>query len=308
MTHHSASRPQHSTEKNSYIGRFAPSPTGPLHIGSLLAAVASYLDARHHNGQWLLRIEDLDPPREVPGAADQIIRTLEHYGFEWDGEIIYQSQRLDAYHDALNTLKAAGYAYACDCSRQQIQLRGAQHYDDHCRSRQAEVAKEHAIRVVTDDQTIAFTDRIQGPITSRLHQDSGDFVIRRKDGLFAYQLAVVVDDAFQGITHTVRGSDLLDSTPKQLYLQQLLGFPTLSYGHIPVIVNAEGQKLSKQTYAPALPNSQPNRLLITALSYLGISVAADQQRAPPAAILAWAAQQWSISQIQSSLTVGTEPQ
>jgi glutamyl-Q tRNA(Asp) synthetase len=215
------------------IGRFAPSPTGPLHFGSLLAALASYCDVKSQGGLWRLRMEDLDKPREMAGAAQHILRTLEDFGFEWDGEVIYQSQRSDLYQDALNQLKAKSLVYNCDCSRKEI-ADSAQHgidglvYPGTCRHK-AVVKVPHAGRVIVDDQPIAFTDAIQGNIQQTLAHDIGDFVLKRADGLFAYQLAVVVDDVEQGVTDIVRGADLLDSTPRQIYLQQRLG---LSLIHI----------------------------------------------------------------------------
>lgn len=287
----------------SYTGRFAPSPTGPLHFGSLLAALASYLDARIHQGQWLVRMEDLDPPREVAGAADDILRTLERYGLLWDGPVLYQSQRTEVYEAAISQLRQQQLAYACDCSRLQIQQRGAQHYDDFCRSRQQQVGSSHAIRVITDDRSIEFTDRLQGSFRSQLHRQSGDFVIKRKDGFYAYQLAVVIDDADQGVSHIVRGSDLLDSTPRQLYLQQLLKLPQPVYGHIPVIINAAGQKLSKQTFAAALDPQTPGLYLCRALALLGMQTPADFIQESPATILQWAQQHWSLSKVPHTLTV-----
>ena len=214
-----------------YCGRFAPSPTGPLHFGSLVAAVGSYLDARSHDGQWLVRIEELDPPREMPGAADLILKTLAAYGFEWDGEVVYQSNRHDAYESALESLTRQGLLFPCSCSRREIAdstLGGGEHlvYPGTCRDGLVEGKVARAWRVRVTDADIAFDDNVQGPVSQCLQRDAGDFVLKRADGLYAYQLAVVVDDAWQGITHIVRGADLLDSTARQIYLQRCLGLAT----------------------------------------------------------------------------------
>lgn len=262
-----------------YRGRFAPSPTGPLHLGSLLAALASWLDARAQGGEWLVRIEDLDPPRVVPGAADAILHTLEACGLWWDGPVLYQSVRVDAYRAALASLAARGELYSCRCSRREIAdsgLRGIEGpvYPGTCRDRAAEPAREQALRVRTDDAEIRFTDRIQGEVAHRLASDIGDFVVRRADGMAAYQLAVVVDDAEQGITDVVRGADLLASTTRQIHLQGLLGLPVPRHAHLPVLVNAQGEKLSKQTGATALDATVPLTPLRQALALLGQPVPA----------------------------------
>jgi len=236
----------------SYTGRFAPSPTGPLHFGSLVAAMASYLDARSHHGQWLLRIEDLDPPREVSGAADSIIHNLALLGFEWDGPIVYQSQRLKLYAQAIDDLLLQQLAYACDCSRktlaeQQHKDNGQLRYPGTCRHRKLPLTEGHAVRAMVENRLIHFSDRLHGSITENLQTQVGDFVIKRKDGFFAYQLAVVVDDADQGITHVVRGDDLLESTPRQLHLQQLLSLQTPVYAHTPLVFDETGNKFSKSS-------------------------------------------------------------
>ncbi|MCW8885838.1 MAG: tRNA glutamyl-Q(34) synthetase GluQRS [Motiliproteus sp.] len=285
-----------------YIGRFAPSPTGPLHFGSLLAALASYFDARHHNGRWLVRMEDLDPPREIEGAADDILRTLEAYGLHWDGSVRYQSERHDHYQALIKQLSEQQLAYRCQCSRQQIAERGPV-YDGFCRDRQNCIDRPHAIRVKTDDQPIRFNDRIQGTQQQQLQQHCGDFVIRRKDKLFAYQLAVVCDDAEQQITHIVRGSDLLDSTPRQLYLQQLLGYPQPCYAHIPVMVNEQGQKLSKQTYATALDKGQPHIATFKAMQVLGLQPPASLAQESSTQLLQWGIEHWNIQALPKQLTV-----
>jgi glutamyl-Q tRNA(Asp) synthetase len=235
----------------SYRGRFAPSPTGSLHFGSLVAALGSYLDARRHRGQWLIRIEDLDPPREVPGAADDILHTLEAYGFQWDGKVQYQSQRLTHYQEAMEELLSAEKAFPCTCTRSDIATSsrmgsGGWVYPGTCRNGVGTGSPPRSIRIRTHADPISFRDRIQGRYSQSLQQDIGDYVIRRADGLFAYQLAVVVDDAWQGVSHVVRGLDLLTSTPRQIHLQGLLDIPTPVYAHLPLVVDAAGRKLSKQ--------------------------------------------------------------
>lgn len=255
-------------------GRFAPSPTGPLHFGSLIAAVGSYLQAKAVGGEWLLRIEDLDPPREVAGAADDILRTLEAYGFEWDGEIVYQSRRGEAYEAAFEQLQKANLIYPCACTRKEISdssLMGVEGpvYPGTCRTGLTNGRQARGWRVRTDNVAIEFDDRVQGLQSSRLQQDVGDFVLRRADGLYAYQLACVVDDADQGITEVVRGADLLASTARQIHLQKLLRLPTPVYVHLPAAINARGEKLSKQTFAQALPRQTPVPELCKALTFLG---------------------------------------
>lgn len=292
----------HTDSPPTYIGRFAPSPTGPLHFGSLLAAVASYLDARAHQGSWLVRVEDIDPPREVPGATAQILRILEHYGLEWDGEVRYQSQRLAHYQEVIDELLERERAYYCSCSRQEIAQRGAI-YDGYCRGSLSAAGEPAAIRLQVPPIDVRFQDRIQGMQEQHLSLEVGDFVIRRKDLLYAYQLAVVVDDAEQGVTHVVRGSDLLDSTPRQIYLQQRLDYPQPHYAHIPVLTNEAGQKLSKQTFAKALPEEQPGQQLHKALKTLGQQPPLELIQAPPAEILNWAQQHWSLERIPRCLNL-----
>lgn len=291
--------------KADYIGRFAPSPSGPLHFGSLVAALASYLDARSSHGQWLLRMEDLDPAREPPETAAQILSTLEAFGLHWDGPVLYQSQRLGAYADALADLQGRGLIYCCDCSRLQIQAMGGV-YNSRCRLCQLQPLAG-ALRVEVPDETFDFVDTIQGPQQQNLLRECGDFVLRRKDGLFAYQLAVVVDDAFQNITHVVRGSDLLDSTPRQLYLQRLLGFPSPRYAHIPVAVNDSGQKLSKQHFATPLDLQRPIAQMLAALQFLGQLSAHDPDphlaTASPAELLVWGVSHWDIQAVPKLATI-----
>ncbi|WP_020558895.1 tRNA glutamyl-Q(34) synthetase GluQRS [Thiofilum flexile] len=286
------------------VGRFAPSPTGLLHFGSLVTAVASYLSARSRNGRWLVRIEDLDPPRMQAGAIESILQTLSYYGFEWDGEIILQSNlvRQAAYGEALAQL--APYTYPCYCSRKQLQHSAKQGrfgaiYPDTCRSAIPALASHQsaAIRIKTPDHIIGFHDAIHGDYSQSLHAEIGDFVLKRADGLWAYQLAVVVDDAYQGITEVVRGADLLDNTPRQIYLQQLLGYPTPQYTHIPLVLNVQGEKLSKQTYAPALLLDEHSRRqnLYQALQFLKQNPPTDLATAPLQTIWDWGIKQWNLA-------------
>ncbi len=265
---------------STYVGRFAPSPTGPLHAGSLVAAMASYLDAKAHQGQWLVRIEDIDEDRTVTGAAEDILHTLRTLGMHWDGDIVYQSRRKDSYEAAFRQLK--GHVYPCGCTRREIAdsrlgiaSDGAAVYPGTCRSGLAagKVARAMRLRVpepAAANECIAFDDRWLGTVTQHLASEVGDFVLKRADGFWAYQLAVVVDDAAQHVTHVVRGADLLDSTARQIYLQRLLGLPTPGYLHVPVITNALGEKLSKQTGATALDLSHPLDALHAAARFLGL--------------------------------------
>jgi glutamyl-Q tRNA(Asp) synthetase len=287
----------------SYIGRFAPSPTGPLHFGSLLAALASFLDARAHQGEWLLRIEDLDPPREQAGVKDQFPDILEAFGLYWDGELSFQSERLDHYQDALQQLISQHHAYYCNCSRKQIIERCDNIvYDRHCLNNPPKDQQGCAVRVKSMDSLISFRDMIQGPMAYNLNS-TGDFVVFRRDGLFAYQLAVVVDDYLQGITHVVRGSDLLDETARQIHLQQLLGYPTPSYAHIPVATNDQGQKLSKQTFAKALNLADPEQELLKALHFLNLLPPKDLSSKSRHEILNWAIEEWDINKLPKTMGI-----
>lgn len=285
-----------ATGNSSYVGRFAPSPTGPLHFGSLLAAAASYLQARHLGGRWLLRVEDIDPPREQPDAADRIIEALQRYGFQWDGPVIYQSASHAAHAAALNRLQEAGHAYPCGCSRSDLAdaPRGPLGiiYPGTCRT--GCTASETAVRVRTDDSPLGFVDGLQGAHQERLESESGDFVVWRRDGLVAYHLAVVVDDHEQGITEIVRGIDLMDSTCRQIWLQRLLGFPTPSYQHIPVATHADGQKLSKLTGATAVPLGRPHETLMQVLAALRQRPPRNLRGASLDSIWAWAIENWNI--------------
>lgn len=292
-----------------YTGRFAPSPTGRLHIGSLLAALASYADARSHGGRWLLRMEDLDPPREMPGAADDILHTLEAFGFCWDGEVIYQSRRHHLYHAALDGLIAGQAAYPCFCSRKAWHERaslGADGfvYDGLCAGGGNEKAgTTPAWRLRVPDETIGFDDRIVGRYQQNLARDIGDFVLLRADGFWAYQLAVVVDDFEQGVNHIVRGQDLLVSTPRQIYLQRCLDYAQPIYAHLPLLVNRQGQKWSKQTLAPALNLSAREQLLRQVIGWLGLPDAPEVDK--PNDLLAWAIRYWQTEQVPKN-TIITE--
>ena len=286
-----------------YTGRFAPSPTGLLHIGSLLTAVASYADARSNGGKWLVRMEDLDPPREMPGATSHILHTLEAFGFEWDGEVAYQSRRYALYEETLCRLQTAGLVYPCHCSRKDWQAgarRGADGfvYNGRCRhpdQRPALQGKQPAWRIRVPDRVIGFSDGIVGGYAQNLAGDIGDFVLLRADGYWAYQLAVVADDAEQGVTHIVRGQDLLVSTPRQIYLQQCLGVPTPQYAHLPLLTNAQGQKWSKQTLAPALDLNRREQLLRQVFRYLNLPDAPETDR--PAELLDWAVAHWDMDKV-----------
>ncbi|HFK2113876.1 TPA: tRNA glutamyl-Q(34) synthetase GluQRS, partial [Pseudomonas aeruginosa] len=252
---------------SSYVGRFAPTPSGYLHFGSLVAAVASYLDARAVGGRWLVRMEDLDPPREVPGAQQAILETLERYGFEWDGAVERQSERFPAYAAVVEQLLRSGLAYACTCSRKQLEgFAGI--YPGFCRDA-GHAREDAAIRLRVPELEYRFVDRVQGEVRQHLGREVGDFVIQRRDGFYAYQLAVVLDDAWQGITDIVRGADLLDSTPRQLYLQELLGLSQPRYLHVPLIVQPDGHKLGKSYRSPPLPAEQAAAPLTRALRALG---------------------------------------
>lgn len=280
-----------------YRGRFAPSPTGPLHFGSLATAVGSYLDAKHHHGSWLVRMEDLDTPRCVPGAADDILRTLAAFGLHSDEPVVYQGQRTAAYEEALQRLKASGAAYPCGCTRKEIAdsaLYGIEGpvYPGTCRARLPEGRAARAWRVRTDRSTVTFDDALQGRLTQNLEKEIGDFVVKRADGLFAYQLAVVVDDAAQGITHVVRGADLLASTPRQIHLQRLLNLPTPRYLHLPIAVNEKGEKLSKQTLAAPVDTAQPAATLWRVLEFLRQSPPMTLHNHDVETVLAWAISSW----------------
>lgn len=280
---------------SSYIGRFAPSPSGELHFGSLIAALGSYLQARARQGRWRVRIEDIDPPREVPGAAQQILRQLEHYGLHWDGEVLWQSQRHDAYRQALAWLQQHRQSYWCRCTRSRIQQSGG-HYDGHCR--ELHFGPENAALRLRQHQPVTrFYDGLRGEIVADPALASEDFIIHRRDGLFAYNLAVVVDDHFQGITEIVRGADLITPTVRQIALYQQFGWPVPDYLHLPLVLNPDGNKLSKQNHAPALPEGDARPVLVQALRFLGQPEPAGWQDDSLDALLKQAVQQWNLAKI-----------
>lgn len=276
----------------SYIGRFAPSPTGPLHFGSLLAAVGSWCDARAAGGRWLLRIEDIDPPRAMVGADTLIRRQLEAYGLEWDGEVLFQSRRSEAYLAALERLQAQGDVFWCRCSRADLARLGNSVYPGNCRAFTRPRA-DAAIRLrLPDDAVIAFQDAVFGRQEEDVARTVGDFVLQRRDGLFSYQLAVVVDDAAQGVTRVVRGADLLDNTARQILLQRKLGLSTPEYLHLPLAVHADGSKLSKQTFATPLPVPADPTLLREVLGRLGQPLPPPQEPCSCRELLDWAVRNW----------------
>lgn len=279
----------------SYIGRFAPSPTGPLHFGSLLTAVASYCDAKANHGKWLVRIEDTDIPRIYPNSETHILSCIDAFQFEPDAEIIFQKDRLAIYEQVLDQLKQQHAIYACQCTRKML---GSNHiYAGTCRDLNLDFA-EQAIRLKVDDLLICFEDRLQGRQCSNLKDDLGDFVLKRRDGIISYQLAVVVDDYLQGITHVVRGADLLDNTARQIWLGSILNYPSLSYMHLPLAMNGQGQKLSKQNLAQALDVSKASELLQQAILALGQPNVELNQ---PRIMLQQAVQQWDMNLIPKGI-------
>ena len=290
------------------IGRFAPSPTGPLHFGSLVAALSSYLNVKQNNGKWLVRIEDIDPPREVPGSSDKILTQLERHGLFWDDQIVYQSSRIERYLEILNGLRQDGSVYYCQCNRQRlIKLNGV--YDGKCRNL-ALGPEDSSSRLAIDKvipatdhstDTIGFNDKIVGYFSQRLLQQIGDFVLQRRDGLISYQLAVVVDDFEQGVTQVVRGADLLDSTPKQILLQKCLKYNTPDYIHIPLVVNSSGQKLSKQNFAKSLIEGRESETLWFALKWLQQNPPQELQQENVERILNWGSAHWDLSKIPQSM-------
>lgn len=289
------------------VGRFAPSPTGPLHFGSLVAAVGSYCLARRNGGQWLLRMEDLDPPRVVPGAADEILSALEALGLHWDGEIVWQSQRTEAYIGAIERLQQRELVFDCACSRKEILL-SAPHpgedgpiYPGTCRTGLQPGRKPRALRLKVSKQPICYSDGVFGPLQQVLSEAVGDFVLRRADGHFAYQLAVVVDDEAKGVNQVVRGADLLSSTPRQIFLHSCLGSPIPEYVHLPLVMGGNGKKISKRHGTIRLDYENDAAMLIAqALSFLGQTVPSSLQGAPSAELLSWAVQNFDQSRIPAA--------
>jgi glutamyl-Q tRNA(Asp) synthetase len=287
-----------------YRGRFAPSPTGPVHFGTLIAAVGSYLQAKKNNGDWLLRMEDVDITRKVEGADSDILNTLECFGFEWQGEVIYQSQQTPYYQEALEKLISQSLVFPCLCSRKklatQTSVLKSTVYPGTCRHRTLPETRPHSLRVVATNMTIEFNDRVMGKQSQNIEQECGDFVIKRRDGLFAYQLAVVVDDALQGITEIVRGADLLDSTPRQIYLQRLLGYSTPAYCHLPLAVDTSGNKISKSEGAARVDPGHTRELLVNTLRFLGQKPPPELPASSLDDIWRWAIENWQIEQIPST--------
>lgn len=286
------------------VGRFAPSPTGPLHFGSLIAAVGSYCLARRAGGKWLLRMEDLDPPRVVPGAADEILSALDNLGLHWDGEVVWQSHRTEAYIEAIERLREKGLVFDCACSRREI-LSSAPHpgedgpiYPGTCRAGVRSGRKPRALRIAVTHQQVGFCDGVFGPLQQVLSEAVGDFVLRRADGLFAYQLAVVVDDEAEGVNQVVRGADLLSSTPRQIFLHACLGNPVPEYVHLPLVMGSNGKKISKRHGVVRLDyKNDAARLIAQALNFLGQPVPGGMLGAPPAELLSWAVQNFDQGRI-----------
>ena len=289
------------TNTNQYVGRFAPSPSGPLHFGSLIAALGSYLQAKSQQGKWIVRIEDLDPPREMLGAANDILRTLEAFGFMWDGDIMYQSLRHDAYHAQIDAWLAQGNAYYCQCSRKDIKQTGG-FYPGTCRT----LNQRHsngAVRLQVDTPITHFDDLLHGHIELPFALAREDFIIRRRDGLFAYNLAVVLDDIEQGITEVVRGADLIEPTGRQIGLYRQLGHPEVSYLHLPLAITDNGNKLSKQNHAPAIDKHNPRPALMAALRFLGFSAPTELVTESVEQILQWGITHWQLKQLPKTTAI-----
>jgi glutamyl-Q tRNA(Asp) synthetase len=289
-----------------YRGRFAPSPSGPLHFGSMVAAIGSYCDARAQDGRWQLRIDDLDPPRVAHGAIDSILRCVEAFALEWDGEVVYQSRHAAAYHAALHRLRESGRVFACACSRKEISDAAgieAPIYPGTCRDGVRPGRRAHALRLRADDRVVRFDDLLQGKVERNMAREVGDFVLYRADHVYAYHLACTVDDAEEGISHVVRGADLIDSTPRQIYLQHALELPTPEYLHLPVALDARGQKLSKQTRAHPVNAAQAGSVIHAVLSFLGQQPPSELSRMNPGDALQWAIAHWSRSRLPPLLAI-----
>ncbi len=277
------------------MGRFAPSPTGELHLGSLYTAAASFLDARSHGGRWLVRMEDVDRSREVPGAAADILRTLEEFGFEWDGEVVRQSQRGDHYAAALEMLRAHGLTFECSCRRRD--LVDQERYPGYCRDGPRDSRATTATRLKIEPRSLTFSDRIQGSYAQDVAAVAGDPILRRRDGFYAYLLAVVVDDAAQGVTHVVRGADLLNETPRQIYLQQSLALPSPRYAHVPVLTESDGSKLSKSRHSVPARGPAPRIELLKVLRLLELGPPVELCGAPVGELWEWAVSRWSANRL-----------
>jgi glutamyl-Q tRNA(Asp) synthetase len=297
-----------------YCGRFAPTPSGPLHFGSLIAAIGSYCDARAHGGSWHVRIDDIDKPREVAGAADDILRTLEHFGLEWDGKSVFQSHNAESHHTAIHLLRNRAHVFACSCSRKDISAAGESAVDNPiysgtCRNGMRAGRSARSLRLQVDnDATTEFSDLLQGPISQNLANEVGDFVLYRSGGIFSYHLACAVDDAQQGVTHVVRGADLIESTPRQIYLQRLLGIPTPAYLHLPIAMSGPGQKISKQTGATRVDDTQPGEAIHSALKFLQQRPPAEIIQAPVREAINWAISHWQRENLPNAREIAITPQ
>lgn len=286
----------------SYVGRFAPSPSGPLHFGSLIAALGSYFQARANSGRWLVRIEDLDPPREMPGAAEWILRALEAYGLKWDGKVVYQSLRHSLYQNQIDQWVEQGQAYLCECSRRQIKDAGG-YYPGTCRHQKLTGQVQCAVRLRMDYPVESFQDQKHGTIQIPYALAHEDFIIKRRDGLFAYNLAVVLDDIDQGITEVVRGADLIEPTGRQISLYKTLSVNLVSYLHLPLAMDGRGNKLSKQNHATAINLDDPKPTLLHAMEFLGYNLAADIETASVDEIIEWGCKNWSVEQLPQSFEI-----
>ncbi|OLQ87034.1 tRNA glutamyl-Q(34) synthetase GluQRS [Vibrio panuliri] len=285
-----------------YIGRFAPSPSGPLHFGSLIAALGSYFQAKANQGQWLVRIEDIDPPREMPGASELILRTLEAYQLEWDGEVVYQSQRHHLYQQQIDAWISSGQAYYCQCTRKAIKESGG-YYLGTCRDKQLNNETPSATRLRMTQPVYEFIDQKHGRLTIPHPLAEEDFIIKRRDGLFAYNLAVVLDDIDQGVTEVVRGADLIEPTGRQISLYKMLGQSPIHYLHLPLALDENGQKLSKQNHAPAIDNSNPKPALLEAMHFLGFQLDPHIEQANLDEIIAWGVENWQICQLPNTTEI-----
>ncbi|NOR42605.1 MAG: tRNA glutamyl-Q(34) synthetase GluQRS [Gammaproteobacteria bacterium] len=288
---------------DNYKGRFAPSPTGPVHYGTLVAAVGSYLQARKNNGEWFVRMDDVDTLRIVDGADSDILHTLDHFGFKWDGEVTYQTQQVDSYQQALEKLVSQSLVFPCTCSRKILAKTDSKIYPGTCRHRALAENEEHALRILSQNFDIKFDDVVMGKRSQNIERQCGDFIIKRRDGLFAYQLAIVVDDAIQGITEVVRGADLLDSTPRQIYLQRLLNYPTPRYCHLPLAIDDLGNKISKSGGAAKVETNDREKLLISSLNFLGQKAPDDLVKSNINDIWSWAIKNWNVKYVPEAMNI-----
>lgn len=286
----------------SYVGRFAPSPSGPLHFGSLVAALGSYFQAKANHGRWLVRIEDLDPPREMPGASSLILATLQAYHLHWDGEVMYQSQRHGRYQQQIEQWLKSGQAYYCQCTRKQIKQTGG-YYTGTCRNLKLRDPDSCAVRLQMTHPIYQFDDVKHGSLAIPHALADEDFIIKRRDGLFAYNLAVVLDDIDQGVTEVVRGADLIEPTGRQISLYQMLGKPKVSYLHLPLALGENGQKLSKQNHAPAIDIENPKPALLDAMAFLGFEITKNIANASVKDIVQWGVNHWQVKQLPASIEI-----